>query len=147
MIEAKFTKEQFKSLLKLISTATWVINAFRKEPLKEFEELEQYIYSIGKKSGFSNMIDYDEDSEIFLPSDNFEDEVMDYIDNYNEEIFWQILITRLTMRDMVRELGENAFEKLDNEQKTNRMIPIFEKYASEFSKNGIENLEVKRIIY
>lgn len=147
MIEAKFTMEQFKSLLKLVSTATWVINAFREEVVNEFENLEQYLYSLAQKGGLSDLIDYDEDTNSLSPSDDLENEIQKYLDEYNDEIFWETLITRLAIRDMEREFGKSAVEKMEMEEKMRKITPIFNKYAEEFLENGIENLELKRRIY
>lgn len=147
MIEAKFTREQFKSLLKLVSTATWVVNAFRDEIINEFEELEQYLYSLAQKGGLSNLIDYDEDTNSLIPSEEFENEIQEYLEEYNDEIFWQTLITRLAIRDLEREFGKDAVGRMGMEERIKKINPIFNKYAEEFSENGIENLELKKRIY
>ncbi len=144
MIEVKFTKEQFKSLLKLVSTATWVINAFREEIIEEFDELEEYLLSHAHKEGFSNLVEYDEDTNTFLPSEKLEDEIHEYIEDYNDEIFWQTLITRLAIRDLERAYGKSAVEKMELNERVKKISPIFDKYAKEFSENGIENIVITK---
>lgn len=144
MIEVKFTKEQFKSLLKLVSTATWIINAFREEIIEEFENLEQNLLSLARKEGFSDLIEYDGDTNTLLPSNKFEDEIQEYIEDYNDEIFWQTLVTKLAIRDLEREYGKSAVEKMELNERVKKINPFFNKYAEEFSENGIENLVIAK---
>ncbi len=147
MIELKVNEKEFRTLLKLVAIGTWVVNFGRENIIKEFEYLEQMIYSLAQKKGFSNLVEFDEEASTFLPSEKLEDEIQGFLDDYNDEIFWHTLAQRLAMRDLVRELGELAIEKMDLKEKLRRMIPIIENYIDEFSKNGIDNLEVKRIIF
>ncbi len=140
MIETKFTRDQFESLLKLVSTATWVINAFKEQIIEEFEELEQYLLSLAQKEGFSNLIEFDEDTRSLLPSEKLEDEIQKYIEDYNDEIFWQTLMTRLAIRDLEREYGKSAVEKMEINERIKKINPIFNSYAEEFAENGLENL-------
>ncbi len=140
MVEVKFTKAQFESLMKLVSTATWVINAFKKEAIEEFAELEQYLYSIAEDEGFTDLYEYDEVSESFGPSEEVEDEIQEHIAEYNDEIFWQTLCTRLAIRDLEKELGESTVQNMKFDERVKRIAPIFDKYAEEFVKNGVDNL-------
>lgn len=144
MIEVKFTRKQFKSLLKLVSTATWIINAFREEIIEEFENLEQYLLSLARKEGFSDLIEYDGDTDTLLPSNKFEDEIQEYIEDYNYEIFWQTLVTKLAIRDLEREYGKSAVEKMELNERVKKINPFFNKYAEEFSENGLENLVIAK---
>lgn len=144
MIEVKFTKEQFKSLLKLVSTATWITNAFREEIIEEFGELEQYLLSFAQKEGFANLVEYDEETNTLLPSEKLEDEIQEYIEDYNDEIFWQTLVTKLAIRDLEREHGKSAVEKMELNERVKKINPFFNKYAEEFSENGIENLVIAK---
>jgi len=144
MIEIKFTKEQFKTLLKLVSTATWIINAFRGEIIEEFEKFEQYLLSLAKKEGFSNLIEYDEDTDTFLQSEKLEDEIQEYIEDYNDRIFWQTLVTRLAIRDLEKVYGKSAVERMELDERVKKVNPFINKYAEEFSENGIENLVIEK---
>jgi hypothetical protein len=140
MIEAKFTTEQFENLLKLVSTATWIINSLREEPLEEFSELEQYLYRVAQKEELTELFEYDEVSESFIPSEELENEIHEYIEDYNEEIFWRLLCTSLAVRDLEKELGESTVKKMEFKEKIKRLEPLIEKYSEEFAENGLENL-------
>lgn len=140
MIEVKFSEDQFEKLLKLVSIATLVLNAFREDAMEEFLDIEQYLYAKAEDEGLKNLYEYDEETGSFVPSEEVEDEIFEYLENYNEEMFWQTLCTRLAIRDLEKELGQSKVEKMEFKERIKRLAPIFESYADEFEKNGVENL-------
>lgn len=140
MIEVRFTEDQFERLLKLVSTATLVINAYREDVLDEFSDIVQYLYSKAEDEGLEDLYEYEEETGEFVPSKEVEEEIFEYLHDYNEETFWRTLCTSLAIRDLEKELGKGEVEKMDFNKKIKRITPIFEKYAEEFERNGVENL-------
>ena len=143
-MKIEFTKDQFKNLIKLIYLGNWMINAFRTEDIvKEFEDLEGYIYSFAKEAGLDKYAIYDKESKKYYPTSALEEEVDQYIDEYKDETFWEELIYRLGGRDFVEKYGVEAIKKMTWEERIKKEHPFIEKYADEFEKNGIANLVIK----
>lgn len=146
-MKINFTKKQYEDLVKLVYLGTWMVNAHRTDDrVEKYEELEQYILSFYKDFGMENFILFDEELKRFFPTKEFEEEtdVEQYIDEYNNDIFWEELIDRLARRDFIRAYGEENLLKMTWEERFEKEQPFIDKYDEEFEKNGIENLDIKR---
>lgn len=146
-MKINFTKKQYEDLVKLVYLGTWMVNAHRTDDrVAKYEELEQYILSFYKNFVMENFILIDEELKRFFPTKEFEEEtdVEQYIDEYNNDIFWEELIDRLARRDFIREYGEENLLKMPWEERFGKEQPFIDKYDEEFEKNGIENLDIKR---
>jgi len=144
-MEIKFTKKQYEDLIKLVYLGEWMINAYHtNDRVKNFEELEQYILSFYKDFGMEKYIVFDERLKRFFNTKAFEEEteVEQYIDEYNDNTFWDELLYRLANRDFVEQYGEKAIKKMTWEERIEKEQPFIEKYANEFERNGIKNLVI-----
>lgn len=144
-MKINFTKKQYESLIKLIYLGEWVVNAHRVDDrVRELEELEQYVLSFYKDFGMERYITFDEDLKKFFTTTDFEDisKVNDYIDDYNDNTFWDELIFRLARRDLIERYGEEAVMNMDWEERMSKEEVFIEEYEDEFEKNGIKNLVI-----
>lgn len=150
-IEIGFTKEQFKILLKLAYLGEWMVNANRdgsaENPRKkEYEKLEDYIFSFAKEFGFGEYVDNeDADKGKFFPTRIFEEEtdVHKLHEEYDEETFWDELIDRLGERDFYRHYSKNKLQKMSQKERFVNLYEFIDKWAEEIDENGIERLEIK----
>jgi hypothetical protein len=142
-MEITLTKAQYQSLLKMVFLGNWIINAPRTETIKEFDELEEHIFSFARTFGLENEIDFDENTGRLYPSEQFENSLSPYIDEYNENNMWQELISILSHRDLVEEIGEDNLKDLDRDTFNETLDTLYEKYEQEFSENGIQNLRLE----
>ncbi|MBL7131158.1 MAG: hypothetical protein ISS45_07135 [Candidatus Omnitrophica bacterium] len=143
----ELTKEQFKTLFKMVHLGEWMINGIRTsdEYIKEYEELNDFIFSFAKEAGLEKWVKFDETSGKFNPSLEFDEnaEINNFIDESNNEIFWAELPDRLGRRDFVREYGEDAIKKMDRNERFLKHREFACRYEDEFCKNGINRLEIK----
>ena len=147
-MKINFTKKEYGCLLEIIYLGNWVATAHdlpSSELKSEHEKVAQKIYSYAKEMGFENLIELDQGSGEYFETREFEESssVQSEIDEYNEETFWDELISRLAERDAVRTVGEKAFMKLSIEEKMELVHGIEQKYYIEFENNGLNNLELK----
>ena len=113
-MEIKFTKEQYENLMKLVYLGNWMINAIRTDDrVKKYDEIKHYIFSFAKDAGLDRYIDYDEKSGKYYPSIELEEdaEIEQYMDDYNDENFWEELIHNLARRDLIEVYGKDAIKK------------------------------------
>ncbi|MEO0097798.1 MAG: hypothetical protein ABIK78_06865 [candidate division WOR-3 bacterium] len=134
-ITLNLKKEDLETLLKLIYLGNWVANVNREEErmIKKFEDLKNQILSMIENK------DIKEEYEN-LKSDN---EIINIIEEYNEIVFWDLLITRLAERDMVLEYGEEGLKNLSNEEYKKTNLEYQKKYYQEFFENGLWNLIIR----
>jgi len=146
-MKIEFTKKQFKSLLKLAYLGNWMANANRTDDMiKEYEDLEDYIFSFAKDFGFKKYVD-DEDADQgkFFPTRLFEEntDVSKLHEEYDDATFWDEIIDRLTDRDFFRKYGVDKIKKMDRNERWEKLFEFEKKYADEFRKYGIERLEIR----
>ncbi len=144
-MKIRFTKDQYKNLIKLVYLGNWMINAVRliDNQIKKYNDLEQYILSFAKEFGLEKYIEFDEEYEKFISTIDIEEdpELEEYRNDYDEEVFWQEMAIRLGSRDFVRQYGEEAIIKMDQKERFLKEQQHIITYEEEFEKNGIENLE------
>ncbi len=139
-MDITLTKDQYENLMKLVYLGGWLVNSFRTEPIKEFDDLQNHIYSYAKDAGLEKYVVFDEATGEYFPSDILDDSVDDYIEAYNEDNFWEDLVRSLGQRDFVRHYGRAAIEEMKSEELVKREDPFIQKYAKEFEQHGLRHL-------
>ncbi|MBI4699456.1 MAG: hypothetical protein HY758_11300 [Nitrospirae bacterium] len=143
----EFTKEQFKDLLRLVYLGNWMVNSIRiDDVVGKYNDLTNHIYSHAKDAGLEDYVDHDETAKKYCPGTRLEEdnEVEKYLDEYNDENFWDELIHRLSARDVIEKYGEDLSKKVTFEELLKKEQPFIDKYAEEFEKNGIKNLVIRK---
>ena len=145
-MKINFTKKQFETLLKIVYMGSWVANANRTntqgdEFIVKYEELEKYLLSFAKDFGLDRYVD-NSGGEIYPSIDLEEDEVMDLIDEYDNDTFWEEIVDRFARRDFMRKYGNNVIDEMDTIERIEKEHQFLEKYRNEINKYGIERLEI-----
>jgi len=144
-MEIKLTEKQYEKLLKLTYLGMWIVEAHDQEKDNYFTEIEQIIFSKYSELENQKLIEYNEGTKKYLPAIHFdkEDIIVEYLDTYEENVFWDELIDRLTKRDMIKKYGIDAIQKMTREEVFERENEFISKYETEFQDSGIENLYIK----
>lgn len=87
-------------------------------------------------------IDYNEDLNQYDLSQEKEQEFMVYIEDYEDENFWDELTSKLATRDAFSNIGPTKFEKLDTIERMKRIFDEEKKYINEFEDRGIQRLRI-----
>jgi hypothetical protein len=138
-VNLELSSDQYKELIKLVYIGDWVIDEPENMVLND---LVQVVFSKAKDAGHESLIEFDKEMNLYMPSQAFDDEVVEIVDDYEEECFWDHLIYRMADKDLVAKMGDKA-DKLTNEERIDLIDPISEKYVKEFEENGIDNLVIK----
>ena len=141
-MKINFTKKQYETLLKAVYFGNWMVSSTGNEPEgNQFDELEGYIFSFAKDFGLEQLAEYDETEKRYYPSEKLEEaeEMNEYIEHYDDYIFWDNLIFDLARRDMENEYGEEAIKKMSEVERFAKKQPFAEKYEKEFAENGLKN--------
>jgi hypothetical protein len=144
-INMEFSEDQFKDLLKLVYLGNWVANGIRTpdNQIMGFMDINDRILNEAYSHGFSDVVGFDEKEDECYPTEAIEDEMDDLIDEYEDLVFWQDLIIRMTHRDFVAAHGEDALESMPLAEREKKLRPLEKKYEDEFFTNGVDNLELK----
>jgi hypothetical protein len=148
-MKINITKKEYRLLLDIFSIATWVMNSYKYEPDPKsipYENLEQKFMAFAKDFGFKNLVEYDPKMDTYYPTSEYEKEESDmqFIDEFEEETFWDTLCSELAKRDLIKEMGPEKFKSTNH-------LEIFEKtdkraikYSEEFERNGLKNLIISK---
>ncbi|HRZ87773.1 MAG TPA: hypothetical protein P5287_08150 [bacterium] len=138
-----FTKEQYENLIKLAYLGEWMINSVRIDDTETaFDELLGHVLSHAKGMGHDRYVEYDKQLEKYFPSEKLEEELHDYIEDYNNETFWDELAGRLAERDLVKEYGMEKVERMSFDERTEAEHPLIDKYYDEFERNGVDRIVI-----
>jgi hypothetical protein len=143
-MKIELTEEQFKTLLKLAYMARWIATYRNAEDVEEYVSLEEYLFSLADECGLEKFAEYNEEIDGYIPSREFEEEtnIRGIMNEYEDSIFWDQLISRLVYRDLIRTIGEENIKNADREEVMKMQENFVKSYLQEFSRNGIENLEI-----
>jgi ribosomal protein S8 len=143
-----FTKAEYRDLIDMVYIAEWIMNAHKVKDdtrTKRYSKLEQKILSYAEKMGFSHLVEYAPEHDKYFPTRMFEEasSVHGFIDDYDNDSFWEELINRLAERDLIRqEGGLSTVLRLSVEERLEKQFRLEEKYAVEFEENGLENIRI-----
>lgn len=147
-MKINFTKKEFSALLEMIDIAGWIISSHKSQigpAEKPYDDLEKKIYALAADFGCEDKITYSRELGDYRPTYYFDMESphKGFIDEYDAETFWEELIDRLAMRDAIREVGEEAYRKMDPMERFSLSDKYEEKWATEFEAHGLDNLTIK----
>jgi hypothetical protein len=147
-MNVEITANEYRELLEILHIAEVIMTGHRKVPDKRSERhraLIQKIYGLAHDAGHDGLIRHDAPANAYLPTPEFEESTLSHvlINEFADHIFWDELISRLSVRDAALTVGGmdhlNALNESDR-QATEGLIR--QRYIEEFSRNGITNLEV-----
>jgi hypothetical protein len=143
-MKINFTKEQYETLIKIVYMGNGMVNTADESENNKFTALEEYIFSFAKNFGLEHLVEYGETEKTYYPSEKLEEdeEIIEYIQNYDDNIFWEKLTFNLARRDMENKYGRETVDKMSEEESFIKGQSFAQKYEKEFSKNGLKNLKI-----
>ena len=139
-------KKEFKTLLDILKIADWVLHSTKieKDPeTEEYRKLEQKLLSLAREKGLKHLVEYSAKTGEYYQTDEVDSPVMHFIDEYDNEIFWDELSDRLAIRDLFRVEGEEKVKKMKFDERFTKIETLRENYFGEFEKNGIERIKIE----
>lgn len=144
------TQEEYRSLVDLLSLAGCVLEGYgRGEDSRKAAcfKVEQKLLSYAEDAGCPNLTKRDADTGIHLRkwSKDRSEEVIKWLDQYNDDCFWQELIIRMAGRDFksLLYLEPKDEQNTVDEEKALRLAELEKRYEEEFVTNGLDNLALR----
>ncbi len=143
----EFTKEQYEKLLKAFYIGNLMIHCDEEfsEEDDDFEKLQAYLFSKAPEAGLESFTTV-EDGETY-PSREFEfdDEIAEYFNNYDDSTFWNELCDRLGQKDVLKEIGEEALAEMDPMTRMLIVSGMSDKYDDFFMEHGLDSLKFEQM--
>lgn len=149
-MKINFTKKQYENLLKIVYLGNWMANAIHdrseEDPIdKDLEEIENYIFSFAKDFGLDNYVEYDEGHKKYFPTNDFDELAHKYIEEYDDDAFWEELSGRLGERDFLEKYPKEEIEKMDKEDHFLKEMDCQIYWEEEFEKNGLKKIGIRKM--
>jgi hypothetical protein len=147
-MKIEITKKEYRLLLDVFHIADWVLHSYKMEEGQETEEyrnLEQKFFSFAQEMGFANLVEYDPEMKQYFPTREYDETnvVMEAIVDYDNESFWEELMERLAMRDLILKEGKEKVLAMDDDKRLAKTEKLRDKYAAEFERHGISRVVIK----
>ncbi len=147
-MKVEISTKEYRDLLDILHIADVVISGHRKEEDKRTERhraLIQKLYALAHGEGLDQLIRYNESMNKYIPTDDFEKNALAHvlIGEFGDHLFWDELITRLSVRDAAQVAG--GLDRLNAMNDSDRQAlegSIRQRYIGELSANGLANLAV-----
>ncbi len=144
----EISDKEYRDLLDILHIADVVMSGHRREEdgrTARHRALIQKLYGLAHNESFDRLISYNESRNKYVPTGDFEQNTLAHrvIDEYGDHLFWDQLISRLSVRDAALIAGGmdqlNAMNDNDRGQVEG---PIRQRYIEEFTSHGVANLEI-----
>ena len=144
-MKINFTKNEYRQLVTMIEIADWVMNAHdseEREDTKEYRILRNKILAFADEMGMKGC--YEKEGDTYYETLEYEEnsEQSLFIEAFEEDSFWEQLISKLVSRDYNLHYGEE--ENTDLETRTKRIIEIRNRYEQEIDQFGLINFVIKK---
>jgi phage pi2 protein 07 len=148
-MKINFTKKEYRFLSDIIHIADWIMNSHSVEQRKETEEHEavfQKLLSFAKEMGYEDLIECVKGNGKYYPTHKFENESVahQFIDEFQEDIFWEELISRLARRDLLKEKQVGSVAELSDDEWISGMTNAEEKWVKEFEEFDLDRISVNQ---
>jgi len=140
-IKAEFTKREFKVLLEQVFVGSILQLDSDEKKDAEIKALLQKLLKVARTAKVYQTIEYDElQGELFMPIE-VEDDVIEMIEDYEEDIFMDKLLDEFVARDIQKKYNPRMLANMTEEKYMELYTIEEEKYIREIDKNGLENLK------
>ncbi len=146
-MKIELTENEYRLLLDFVFMANWMINSHRaggRSDVEEYDMLLQKLYSIAKEMGCEQFVRADRETNEYSPTRYYEEttKAFELIEEYDDDTFWDALISRLAERDVYEKAGEDRRDAMGIEEYRERSEPVEEAYYQEFRRHALERLRL-----
>jgi hypothetical protein len=142
----EISTNEFRDLLDILHIADVVMSGHRREADRRSERhraLIQKLYALASGEELGKLVRHDARTDVYAPTQEFEEGTLAHkvIDEFSDHLFWDELISRLSVRDAAQAVGGiDRLNALNDNDRQAAEGPIRQRYIEEFSRNGIANL-------
>ncbi|MEX1012642.1 MAG: hypothetical protein WD595_05465 [Waddliaceae bacterium] len=144
-MQIQFTNEQYKSLVKAVYLGNWMVNANLDEENREteYEELLDYLLSQADAFDAKDLVEQDSESNSLVLTEEVEELIESYKENYDQAAFWDSLIERLSFKELTEIHGIEGLQKMEGQEIFELMEKMADKYSTLLEEKGLDALHVE----
>jgi hypothetical protein len=144
----RFSDQELVTLVEMVSLAANIAEWNEKETADQkvaaYEAFASKILEKAQHSGLADLIEFDEERQRFRIRPEAEEQMFHHecYDEFRNESFWDELALRLSDRDLIRSIGQKAWDALTEDQRRERTGAWEKRYWEEFSRHGVDRVHV-----
>lgn len=148
-MKVNLTRKEYRDLLDVLYIAHWILSAHKVQKddrIERYDQLEQKFFALSKKMKFENLVHHDAEFDTYFPTREYEETSTAhvFIDEYDNDTFWEELASRLAKRDLLKQMGgPEKLVDMPKEEMMDKLFQLEEFYSDEFTRHGLENLELR----
>ncbi len=141
------SSKEVATLIDMLSLATLVVGWDEETNVprnKAFFELQEKMFCAIKDSGFTHLVEYDPQMGCHdITAEHLvHSKTTEIYTEFRDEVFWEELVIHLADRDLIKRIGEERFERLDEETRREMLVEEEKNYWREVEKNGVDHLYI-----
>ena len=146
-VNIDLTENEYRLLLDFVFMASWVVGSHHpdgRNDVEEYDMLLQKLYSYAGAMGCEELVHADRETNEYSPTRYYEETTRAYelIEEYDDDTFWDGLITRLAERDVYEQIEEDRRDTMGIEEYWQRSEPIEDAYYQEFRQHALDRLRL-----
>jgi hypothetical protein len=150
-MKVSFTAKEYRQLLELVHLGMWAVTAYQGEETaaaKRYFALDQRLLGLATDMGCADLVEELEDQTLQpAPKLSEDDRVRDIQSEFQNDVFWHELVTRLAERDVAGGETKRTIETPGVEPPPSRedlVKKVEARYWDEFEKNDLAHVVVLR---
>lgn len=151
-MKVSFTAKEYRQILELVHLGMWAVTGYQGEDTaaaKRYYAIDQKLLELATEFGCADLVEEFKDDGSLQPSPKLsEDErVREIQSEFQNDVFWHELVTRMADRDLAGEQAKRALDTPGVEAPPSRdeqLKKIEERYWAEFEKNDLASVVVIR---
>ena len=150
-MKVPFTPKEYRQLLELVHLGMWAVTGYQGEDTaaaRRYFQFDQKLLGMATDLGCADLVEKQADGTMQPAAKLSEDErVREIQSEFQNDVFWHELVTRLADRDLAGEDARRAIETPGVEPPPTtdeRLKKIEERYWAEFEKNDLANVVLLR---
>ncbi len=144
------TKQELVMLLRLINIGDWVmfsdLDDEDADPTAvEHKKVLQKLFACAHKAGMHDIVSFDPALDEYFETGAFEDDYLGYVYEYTAKQLLEELPDRLAVRDLIDQVGEEAFENMGGVERGGKLQQLAFMYEDEFDQHGLDRLHLLNV--
>lgn len=143
-----FTEKQYKTLIRCVALAGSVYGVmgdmvgedYKKES-KDIDDLMDYILNWADDFDMADQVDEFRGRKYV--TDEYSDDIMDDLNEYEDYAFWDMLVRELARKEFFNKYSDGDIENMDQKVYLTKIFELEEKYHKMATDIGTAGLELK----
>lgn len=142
------TKQEIVMLSRMVNIGDWIMFAdlegdeWDAPDVLAHKKVLQKLFAAAHKAKMDGIVHYAPEEKKYYETAEFEDDYMQFIEEYDDRRFWEMLADRLATRDLADQIGEDAFKAMDWIERGEKLEKLSSDYEKEFTTHGLERLHL-----